>query len=173
MVDTYLEIIKKYSEEEFSEEDILSIYKELNKFNNYVYDFVLNYYNYIHRIRDYDTGLFLSMLEAHIITDIADNPGINASDLAKKWDRTPAAISQIINKLEKEDILERKISKKDRKYINLYITEKGKQYDFAHKKYDVYSIIRTNRELLKKFTPEEIKTSRRFMDEYRKIIMDE
>lgn len=165
-----LNIFKDVDVESLSKEEILDLYKSLNEFNVYVYDFVLTYYNYIYKTKDYGTGLFLSMLEAHVITDIADNPGISATEIAKKWDRTPAAISQIIRKLEAEKILTRKLNDKNRKYYNLFLTQKGKDFDFAHKKYDVNSIITTNKELLKTFTAEEIEISRKVMREYGKII---
>lgn len=63
--------------------------------------------------------------------------------------------------------------RKNRKYYNLFLTEKGKDFDFAHKKFDVNSIITTNRELLKTFTAEEIEIMRKVMSEYSRIISEE
>lgn len=168
-----LNVFKDVDIDNLSKEEILELYSSLNKFNAYVYDFVFTYYNYIHKTRDYGTGLFLSMLEAHVITDISDNPGISATEIAKKWKKSPAAISQIIKKLENKNIIIRKPNKKNRKYYNLFLTDKGKNFDFAHKKYDVNSIIKTNKKLLKDFTAEEIEISRKVMHQYGKIIKDE
>lgn len=168
-----LDIFKDGLGENIEKEDILELYEKLNDFNKTVYDFVIEYHRYTYKIRDYGTGIYLSMLEAHVITDIGSSPGITASELAKKWDKTPAAISQTIRKLEEEGVVRREISKENRRFYNLYLTDKGKEFDYAHKKYDVHSIVKTNMELLKKFTKEDIELSRRFMKEYSNIISEE
>lgn len=96
-----LDELDKLDLDELNEKEIIDLFVVLDDFNNYVYQFVVNYYKYIYKSKSYGTDLTFSMLEAHIVTDIADNPGITANVLAKKWDKTPAFISQRLTKLEK------------------------------------------------------------------------
>lgn len=147
-----------------------ALFAKLDAFNQIVYDFVIKYYKYIYRTRVYYAGCALTMLEAHILTNIGAQPGITACELAKKWDRTPAFLSQTIRHLEEEGFVRKAISRRDRKYNDLYLTAKGKEVDLAHQRYDIRSIIGTNRELLKQFSLEQILTSREVMQVYGELI---
>lgn len=161
------------SADDLTPESIDSLYAKLNEFNQVVYDFVIKYYRYIYRTRTYRSDVSLSMIEAHLITDISNQPGITASELAKKWERTPAFLSQTIRKLEMLGIVCKQINENDRKYYNLFLTDKGKDIDLAHKQYDVHSIAATNRDLLKRLTLEEIFTMRKVMNAYGDLISRE
>lgn len=154
-------------------DELENLYSDLNQFNKYVYDFVIDYYKYIYQVKSYGTNYDLSMLEAHLIRDIADDPGITASILAQKWDKTPAYMSQSISKLEKKDLIYRQLNEENRKFYNIYLTEKGKDFDLRHKKYDIKSIITTNRKLMEKFSLDDLIKMRLIMKEYSKIILSE
>ncbi len=156
--------------DKFDENELETLYTALNKFNDYVYDFVVNYHRSIYKSRDYGTDITLSMLEAHLVTDISNTPGITANILAKKWDKTSAFISQSLKKLEEFDLIYKEVNEENRKYYNLYITDKGREFDLAHKKYDIQSIIKTNRELMKKFPIDDLIKMRIIMKEYISII---
>ncbi|WP_100065258.1 MarR family transcriptional regulator [Miniphocaeibacter massiliensis] len=168
-----LEKLDNINLDELEEKEIKDLYYTLDEFNEYIYQFVINYYKYIYKSKDYGTDMNLSMLEAHIITDISDNPGITANILAKKWDKTPAFISQRLTKLEKNNLIYRELNEENRKFYNLYLTKEGKDFDLRHKKYDIKSIIKTNKELIKKFSIEEIINMRFMLKEYSDIIMSE
>lgn len=168
-----LDELDKLDLDELNEKEIIDLFVVLDDFNNYVYQFVVNYYKYIYKSKSYGTDLTFSMLEAHIVTDIADNPGITANVLAKKWDKTPAFISQRLTKLEKNNLIYRELNESDRKFYNLYLTEEGKKFDLTHRKYDIKSIIKTNKELMKKFSMEDILKMRFMLKEYSDIIMSE
>ena len=159
--------------DQLDENQLESLYTDLNTFNDYVYNFVVNYHKSIYKSKDYGTGITLSMLEAHLITDISNTPGITANMLARKWDKTSAFISQSLKKLEELNLIYREVNEENRKYYNLYITDKGRKFDLAHKKYDVKSIIKTNRELMKKFPIEDLINMRIIMKEYIDIIDNE
>lgn len=53
------------------------------------------------------------------------------------------------------------------------MTEEGKKFDLTHRKYDIKSIIKTNKELMKKFSMEDILKMRFMLKEYSDIIMSE
>lgn len=159
--------------EDLSDEELSQLYEKYDEFNQIVYNFVLTYYNYIYREKDYGTGDKLKMIEVHIVSDIADTPGITAQDLAKKWDRTPAFISKTLRILEDLGYVEQKINPKNRRFNILSLSEKGKHLDLLHKKFDIESIRTTNKALLEHFTMEEIVKFRQFLVRYGKLIDEE
>ena len=60
----------------------------------------LNALNTITAAKDYGTGEKMHTVEVHILSWIAENPGISVTDVALAWNRTKGAVSQIIRKLE-------------------------------------------------------------------------
>ena len=64
-------------------QDKNSLFQKLNKDYSKVYKFVLAHYDYIYSSRDYGTGEILSMMEAHVLTDIVDSPGTTVTELAQ------------------------------------------------------------------------------------------
>lgn len=156
-----------------SDDERNEVFEKLNAFNQVVYDFVIRYNKYFYRSRVYHDGIALTMLEVHIVTDIAQSPGITSVELARKWDKTPSYLSQLLRKLEEEGLIYRTLNEQNRKYYNLYLTEKGQAVDLHHKEYDIHSILSTNQELLKVFTLDEIITMRRVMEAYGDLINEE
>ena len=167
------DIFHNKSIDNLSSEELALLYKEYDKFNQNVYDFVLTYYDYIYREKDYGTGDKLKMVEVHIVSDIADTPDITAQDLAKKWDRTPAFISKTLRHLEDLGYIEQEINEDNRRFNIISLSEKGKKLDLAHKKYDIKSITNTNNALLEFFTIDEIIKFRKFLVKYGKLISEE
>lgn len=132
--------------------------------------FVLTYSDYIFKSRDYGTGDFLSMMEAHVLTDIVDNPGTTVTELAKVWDRTTSAISQTVRKLIRNDYVYRVNCQDNARVFFLYPTEKAKVFAAAHKEYDKRGTIESRLQLLEKFTEEEVEIFYAVMEEFTKII---
>lgn len=149
------------------------LYIELNKFNNYIYNFVISYHKYIFKPKNYGTEMTLSMIDAHMVSDIYESPGITANILATKWDKTPAFISQRLKVLEEDGLIYRKLNKENRKFYNLFLTEKGEEFNNKHKKYDIESILKTNKELMKKYSLEDLVKLRNIMTDYIEIISNE
>lgn len=155
------------------EEELDKLYIELNEFNNYIYDFVISYHKYIFKPKNYGTEMTLSMIDAHMVSDIYETPGITANVLASKWDKTPAFISQRLKVLEEDELIYRELNKENRKFYNLFLTEKGKEFNNKHKKYDIESILNTNRELMKKYSLDDLVKLRNIMMDYIRVISNE
>lgn len=85
---------------------------------------------------NYGTGEKYNPVEVHILSYIADYPGISASEIAREWNRTKAAVSQIVKKLETRGLIERRKQKGNDKTVCIYVTEAGRQLDQAHRAYD-------------------------------------
>lgn len=141
-------------------------FKILNTRHNNIYQFVMLYYNYIISKHDYGTGESVSMIEAHTITYIEENPGTTVSDLASYWNRTKAALSQTVSKLVDKGFIEKIQSEKNKKTYLLYATDKGLELSRAHKLYDTIDIAKTMGQLLEKCSPEELESFFKVIDEY-------
>lgn len=147
-------------------------YKKINENITVLYEFVLAYNDYMNTKRDYGTGEELSMTEAHVLTDIADNPGITVTELSKLWNKTTSALSQTVRKLIKKDLIYRVNSEEDAKIFMLYPTQKAIEFSIAHKKYDIIDIIKTNKRLLKIFSDQDLIIFHNVMKEYTKLLKE-
>ena len=85
--------------------------------------------------RDYGTGEEYTSVEVHTLKHIADNPGITVTELARHNGKTKGAISQILKKIEDKGLICRGESKGENK-CPLFLTEKGKSLDQAHRQFD-------------------------------------
>lgn len=85
---------------------------------------------------DYGTGEQYNPVEVHTLSYIADYPGISPSEIARDWNRTKGAVSQIIKKLSSRGLIIRKKKEGNDKTVCLYVTEAGKKLDKAHREYD-------------------------------------
>lgn len=159
-----------------SEEELKQIlktdtpYKKLLDNLDTLSDFVLTYNDYIQTSRDYGTGDFLSMMEAHVLSDVVNNPGTTTSELAKKWDRTTSAISQTVRKLSQKDYVYREIHKDNAKIFLLYPTESAINFAKAHAEYDRKGTINNRMKLLNYFSEDEIESFYDIMKVYSQII---
>lgn len=150
--------------------EIDKIYAQLSPHANKLYHFINSYYEYMNQPRDYDgSGEYMNMVEIHILTLIADQPGITVSQLAKDWGTTKGAISQTIKKLENKELIYRQKKEGNAKTIHIYATEKGERLSTAHKMYDNADILQTQYDLLKTCTFDELNTFYKVVQEYSKL----
>lgn len=150
--------------------EIDQIYSQLNVKANLLYAFIIAYSDYIFEARDYGTGQKYGMLTVHILTQIDDNPGITASDLAKFWNRTKGAISQYVKNLEANELIRREKDASNARIIHLYSTEKGARLALMHKIYDINNLMRMNTGLLDRCTPEEVDTFFKVLQVYQELL---
>ncbi len=109
--------------------------------------------------RDYGTGEEFTPVEVFTVGYIADNPGCTAAEIADNWSKTPSAVSQIIKRLRTMKVIESKRDENDSKRQCLYVTEKGKALDQAHRDYEDAKWQPCIEEMLKTFTMDEIYTT--------------
>jgi DNA-binding MarR family transcriptional regulator len=62
------------------------------------------------------------------LISIAKNPGINQKDLTTSLNIDKATTAKALAKLEEHDYICRLKDKKDHRYYNIFLTEKGKNY---------------------------------------------
>lgn len=130
-----------------------------------MYRFVIMYYSYCTTPQDYGICEQLTMVEAHTVTIIDDNPGITISQLAEHYNRTKSAVSQLATKLEKKGLITRKMVS-NLKNIHLYTTPEGSKLSAAHKLYDCSEVQESQDALLANCSQREIDAFFKVLWEY-------
>ena len=60
---------------------------------------------------DYGTGEKYTSVEVHMLKYIIDHPGKTVTDLSQEWDRSKAAISQMLKRMEEKGLIKSHIEK--------------------------------------------------------------
>lgn len=152
-------------------EEIDEVYKKLSPRADELYEFVMQYDDYICQARDYGNGDSIKMVEAHTLTMIEEHPGITVSDLAKLWKRTKGTVSVNVKALEKKGYVFKQKENNNSKEVHLYVTEAGEELSTIHKLYDNIDIMQTQSELLKTCTLNEIDTFYKVIHEYLQLFI--
>ena len=82
--------------------------------------------------RDFGTGDLLHCSEIHTVMAIGKNPSANITSLSENLGISKSAISQMVKKLEKKDLVERWHDEGNRKDIRLLLTPRGKIAYLGH-----------------------------------------
>ena len=67
-----------------------------------------------------------SLPEARILFEISHHPDITASDLISKLEIDKGYLSRILKKLEKEQLIDKRVSAQDKRVVNLRLSPSGK-----------------------------------------------
>lgn len=157
-------------EQNYPNEAIDELFHTLNDRHNNIYQFVIQYNDYILSSHDYGEGIPLTMIESHTLTYIEDHPGVTVTELAAYWHKTKGAISQTVNRLEQKQLVVKEKSARDAKKLLLYPTPLGVRLSRAHKRYDTVDIAKTMGELRKECTEEEIDHFYKVLSVYNQVI---
>ncbi|MDY0257368.1 MarR family transcriptional regulator [Gudongella oleilytica] len=139
-----------------SVDDIGMLFDQINQSMLKIYKFVLTYNDYMNSGHEYSDGIPMSMMEAHILTDICDNENMTVTTLAENWERSKSATSQTVRKLMSKGLIQRKESEDSGKVFHLSPTERGKKISDDHKRYDVLDTIKTLKVLNRELSVDEI-----------------
>lgn len=72
-----------------------------------------------------EIGLSLTRAQCFVLVHIAREPGLSQARLAHLMDVEPIALVRLIDRLEAETLLERRLDPRDRRVWRLYLTEKA------------------------------------------------
>lgn len=97
---------------------------------------VSNFYISTKVPHDYGTGEAYTSVEVHTLKHIADHNGITVTEISRDYGKTKGAVSQILKKVEGKGLIYRKVDPENENRFHLYLTEKGKELDEAHRRYD-------------------------------------
>lgn len=131
-------------------------FAKLNPRAEELYRFITLYYNYMYSPRDYGNGVPIKMVEVHTLTMIERAPGITVSELARLWRRSKGTVSLNVTALEQAGYIYRERFPDNAKVVHLYPTPSGLELSALHKAYDNLEIVRTQAELLRYCTREEL-----------------
>ncbi|ADK86190.1 transcriptional regulator, MarR family [Desulfarculus baarsii DSM 2075] len=98
--------------------------------------------------RNFGISELLYPSEIHMVMLVGDNPGAHLSELARRAGITRGAVSQVVNKLEKKNLICKDYGPKNNLRMVPVLTEKGKAAYLAHEKYheeiniDIYAYVR-------------------------------
>ena len=127
--------------------------------------FRMRYTDEINGLRDYGTGVEYTMLEAHAVTLIERNPGITVTEISKTFGRSKSAISQLISRLEKKGLVNKKTNAKENlKIKGLFVTPEGQRLSNCHIEYDSIRVEYWTKKLTEEFSAEELDIAYRYMD---------
>ena len=106
--------------------------------------------------RKYGTDDDLYMVEAHTINRIGDLGQTSTTELARLTNKTKGAISQMVDKLIKKDLVVKYKNPSNQREVIIELTEKGKIVYEYHRQLDLkeYSLILKK---LDKFTTQDFK----------------
>ncbi len=116
--------------------NIHMIYRKDNKSLAYaVLNLAENYLRQEKETRYYGTDVPIFYSEIHVLMEIVDHPGIHINGLAEELDVTKASASEMVKKLEKKGLVEKRIDERKLSKLAVYATDKGKLAHENHVKY--------------------------------------
>ena len=107
---------------------------------------------------DYGTGVEYTSVEVHLLEYITDHPGKTVTDLSLDFDKTKAAISQMLKKIEEKGLIDHREALDSKKKQLYFATAKGLELNQAHLNYDDRVFGKTLALLQEYCTQEEIET---------------
>lgn len=144
--------------------DLGAILDQLDYRGNLKVRFAAMQYNSIGALRDYGDGEYIKMLDAHILKDIDETPGILSVELAQNWCRTRSAICIIIQRLQDGGYISKRSIDGNKKERALFSTEKGHRLCDLHRRYDAMQTSALINDMLRFFTADEIDAYFKILD---------
>mgnify|MGYP002516782731 FL=1 len=120
---------------------------------------VSNFYISTKVPHDYGTGEAYTSVEVHTLKHIADHHGITVTELARDYGKTKGAVSQILKKVESKGLIYREVDSENDNRFHLFLTEKGKELNEAHRKYDEIGFGESMDIVREHFSEDEINTT--------------
>lgn len=94
--------------------------KEIIQSFRLVFQAIQRHSNYVEK----NFGVSSSQLWA--MTELSTEPGLRVSDIAEKLSIKNATASNMLDKIQKKDLIDRKRESNDQRVVRLYLTKKGK-----------------------------------------------
>ena len=108
---------------------------EMSTISHGLLHFVMSYTDLEKKARCYETDVPIYNSEIHLISAIAQNPEIHIRGLAEKFGITSASVSEMIKKMQKKGLVEKRVDKENHSRIQITLTEKGKLAHRVHRRY--------------------------------------
>ena len=115
---------------------------------------------------DYGTGETYTMVEVHMLKYIVEHPGKTTTEISLDWDKTKAAVSQMMKRMKQKGLIYWKSAPDSNKKQLYYATEQGKKLHEVHEQYDARVFAQTLDFLGETCTQEEIEICFHVLKEY-------
>lgn len=115
---------------------------------------------------DYGTGEEYTPVEVHLLEYIVDHPGKTVTELSLDFDKTKAAISQMLRKIKDKGLIEHREAPDSKKKQLYYATPKGQELNQTHMRYDDRVFGRTLELMQERCSDEEIETCFHVLEEF-------
>jgi DNA-binding MarR family transcriptional regulator len=96
---------------------------------------VMRYLELDKKVQNYGTNVPIYHAEVHVVSAIADNPGIHIRGLAEQLGMASASVSETVHKLEQKGLVRKEVSPANQSRLCLYVTTKGELAHEEHRKY--------------------------------------
>lgn len=140
----------------------------LQKILEFKRNLTFTYYKFLSTPHEYYPGEKMYMREVHVITEIGENGVDNVSELSERLKITKGAVSQYLKKLEKKGFVERVQEQTDKRQFSVKLTEKGRELNRIHTKYDNEQYEKAY-PFFEEFTEEELEIICRFEAQFAKF----
>ncbi|AWI05878.1 MarR family winged helix-turn-helix transcriptional regulator [Clostridium drakei] len=107
--------------------------QNIDKISELMIDVICEFYENDSKARTFGTDTELYHSEIHMLQCIMDNPGLHISGIARTLGITRGAASQTAKRLERKQMIEKKVNPIDSKKILMLLTTKGKTACLNHK----------------------------------------
>lgn len=131
---------------------------------------VHKYIDYENKPCRYAPGIELSSREIHAVVIIGENEGISLGELAHDRGVTKGAMSQIVTRLAKKGLVEKRASELSGAHIALYLTDRGKQAWEGHSAYHRNLGETIDRKLFDRMSDEDIRRTTHFFEEFEALL---
>lgn len=151
--------------QDLSNSELEDLFYYIHEFDSVVLNFAAAIDQFVSKEHSFGTDHSLNYYKAQILRCINMQPGISATEIAKKLQKTPAYMSKMISELEDIGLITREINPKNRRFFILELTEEGKRYDEAHLKFCIERLIVT-RDILDEqgYCVDHLKECKSFLD---------
>lgn len=96
---------------------------------------VMRYIEIDRRVQNFGTDVPIYHSEIHIVSAIAEHPGIHIKGLAEQMSVASASISEIVRKLHQKELVRKEVSPDNQSRLSLFLTKKGELAHEEHRKY--------------------------------------
>lgn len=96
---------------------------------------MMRYMEIDHKVQNFGTNVPIHHSEIHIISAIAESPGIHIRGLAEQIGVASASISETVRKLVNKELVRKEVSPNNQSRLSLFVTKKGELAHEEHRKY--------------------------------------
>ena len=151
--------------------NIKNNYEKISGGYNELQDFIILFYEHLNHPFDYGVGEEITLVEATTLVMVGENPGIIQSEIAARRGRTLGAVSQLVAKLAKKGLVEKRKQPGNAKEVHLFTTEKGEKLAMLYQMKITENMAQCFQVLLQNFSTAEMETFSKMVRSYKEMLM--